>query len=179
MNSLRIADIVRAEVKKLPASSCPISNDGPSRAQDDDADYAVEWEIDIQPVPASACPIGIWFTNNGHISMGFDNWQRLSDRIGVSSTNSRFVFGFEPRALEEAQILSVLSVVFTGNVEARYIELFGRLLYASGRVLSSVGIPQLQRTNWGKSICTICNLTGYWKREKMTAAEFLRYVARE
>lgn len=68
MNSLRIADIVRAEVKKLPASSCAISYDGPSRAQDDDADYVAKWEIDIQPAPASACPIEISFKNTGYLN---------------------------------------------------------------------------------------------------------------
>jgi hypothetical protein len=148
MDASRAAEVVLSEVIKLAAGSYAIAYDGPSRIDDSNDDYVVEREICIQPGRPFACPVELWLTE-ASVGMGFDTWRGLGNRVGAASANTRFVFGFEPMTLDEKQIRSILLAIFNGHVEAQYIAAWGKLLHASGRLLSNVGIPRIQASGWG------------------------------
>ncbi|MEI2676912.1 MAG: hypothetical protein V9G29_03095 [Burkholderiaceae bacterium] len=132
-----------------------LSHDGSgSRRVESNPEYVVEWEFHVQPVARTACPFEVWLVASGaelaYVAIGFDSWLNLADRVGVTSTNTRFVFGFEPTTLSMRQLQSILSAIYAGNLEARYTALFRRLFSAHGRLLVDVGLPLHQNAGGGR-----------------------------
>jgi hypothetical protein len=148
----RAATLVRATLAEWPSNAMSVEDRAPTI--DDSDDYVVEREIVIKPSDSSACPIDIWFVASGkelpYIALGFDRWIHLASRVGATSTNRRFVFGFEPITVTASQLRAMLVAVLRGHAQATYSTVFRRLISARGHLLTQVGIPGLELAHRGK-----------------------------
>ena len=153
--TVRAAESVHSILKEWPPHSYSLVDDlGPPEPTNLFDDYVVERQLSIQPNHSNACPVDILFVASGkdmpYVALGFDRWNALAKRIGVKSDSQRFVFGFEPRSVTANQIRTILGGVALGKLEAFYVSVFGRLIAADGRVLTSVGLPRIEAVHFGK-----------------------------
>ena len=146
--------IVRESLAVWRPDSFSVARDGPPSTQFDGDSYFVEWEMRLQPASPTACPLELWFAAGccpkpSCVGFGFDTKERLAARLSLRSQNSAFVFGVEPVTVTPEQIRAILSAVYAGRLEARYLTAFGRMLGATGRLLVDVGVPHLRAGKFG------------------------------
>ena len=152
--ALEAVAVVRDCIGRWPKSTYSLAYDGPSRIDWEPSDgYCVEWEIKVEPVNNGACPLELWFLGGcpdlACVAFGFDSWRELANRLDLKSSNTRFVFGVEPISISAEQLITILTAVYEGHLEARYFSIFGRFIGVSGRLLADVNIPHICRSKLG------------------------------
>jgi len=152
----RTIETVRTALAPFPSSAYRVARDA-APASHDEPDYFVHWGIRVEPVVATACPMEVSFATGRDSTplcgFGFDSVPSLCRRLGLKQffDGGHFAFGFEPIHLSHKELVGIVRATLRGELEARYVALFGYMLSAGGRILTHVGVPLLERRSMGRS----------------------------
>jgi hypothetical protein len=79
-------------------------------------DYFVVYKAVFEPHSLSQARVEIWLTNDGDVSIGFETWKRIAERLGIKGGNVQFAAGHEPARISETNLLAILDLMADGQI---------------------------------------------------------------
>jgi hypothetical protein len=101
-------------------------NLSPTNSPDDD--YRVEYEAVFEPEDLNKARLEFWSTEDGCISVGFENYDRFKNVTQLHHWRSGFIGGHEPSECSDEYVLLMLDLVSGGSFSISYTAKFGLLL---------------------------------------------------
>ena len=126
----RTIETVRAALAQFPSDAYRLARDAAPAAHDE-PDYFVHWEMRVEPVVAMACPMEVSFATGRDptplCGFGFDSVPSRCRRLGLTPffDGGHSAFDFEPIHLSHKQLAGIVRAVLRGELEVRYVALFG------------------------------------------------------